>query len=123
MFNYIKKSDIMLLLLIIVIGVASMIIVSRAKEGSGLVVIEKSGKLYGKYSLNQDIRIPLDVDGEHNLIIIKDGEVKMQESNCQGQDCVRIGSISQSGQSIVCLPHRLLVKITDSRGGYDAITE
>ena len=38
-------------------------------------------------------------------------EVWVESSDCPTQDCVRTGHISRSGQSIVCLPARVIVRL------------
>ena len=56
----------------------------------------------------------------------QDGTVglRVSESTCPTQDCVHTGLITRSGQSIVCLPARLAVRLvgggTDS-GGVDVV--
>lgn len=45
-------------------------------------------------------------------------------SDCPTQDCVRTGIITQSGQSIVCLPARIIVQLTGTEsepGAVDAV--
>lgn len=38
----------------------------------------------------------------------------MTDADCGDKTCVKTGSIKETGQSIVCLPHRLVITITDS---------
>ena len=38
-------------------------------------------------------------------------EVWVESSDCPTQDCVHTGHISRSGQSIVCLPARVIVRL------------
>ena len=58
-----------------------------------------------------------DKDGDYNLIEIKEGRIRIKEANCGDQICVRRGWIDQSGETIVCLPHKLLIEIKSSDGG------
>lgn len=37
--------------------------------------------------------------------------VRVLEADCPTQDCVRTGTITRSGQSIVCLPGRIIVRL------------
>ena len=39
------------------------------------------------------------------------GGVRVEEADCPTQDCVHTGHISRSGQSIVCLPARVIVRL------------
>ena len=56
-----------------------------------------------------------------HVTVTPDG-VRVSRADCPTQDCVRTGTISRAGQSIVCLPARLVVTI-DGGGdaGYDAV--
>lgn len=46
-----------------------------------------------------------------NVLEIKNNKVRVRNSNCPEQICVRTGFISKPGQSIICLPHKLIVEI------------
>ena len=52
-------------------------------------------------------------------IILTDKEVWVEESDCPTQDCVHTGHISRSGQSIVCLPARVTVRLVGGTGEAD----
>ena len=50
--------------------------------------------------------------GGYSLTVsVENGFVRVTESSCPGGDCMRTGAISRAGQSIVCLPGRVVVKI------------
>ena len=55
-----------------------------------------------------------------HLLLAPDG-VTMEEADCPTQDCVHTGKITRSGQSIVCLPARVIVRLEGaaSDGGPD----
>lgn len=42
-------------------------------------------------------------------------------SDCPTQDCVRTGTISRSGQSIVCLPARIIIRLEGGTPDPDAV--
>lgn len=46
-----------------------------------------------------------------NVIELERDRVRMESSDCPTQDCVHTGWISKPGQSIVCLPNRLVVEL------------
>jgi len=46
------------------------------------------------------LRLTLDASG-----------VTMAESDCPTQDCVHTGTVARSGQSIVCLPARVIIQL------------
>lgn len=46
-----------------------------------------------------------------NLLAIADGVVRMEAADCRDQICVRHRAVSAEGESIICLPHKLVVEI------------
>ena len=57
-----------------------------------------------------------DNHGHYNTITFKPKRVAITKANCSDQVCVRRGWIHKPGQTIVCLPHKLLVEIKASNG-------
>lgn len=58
--------------------------------------------------------------GESRLEI-SGGRVRMIDSACPDKLCVRTGWISRPGESIICLPNRVVIEIKGGEGGPDAI--
>ena len=52
------------------------------------------------------------------------GEISIAESACPDQICVNTGVLTRPGQSAVCLPSRVAVRMIgeDTNGGLDATT-
>lgn len=48
----------------------------------------------------------------YNLLVCENGEVRMIQSSCPDLICVRHEAVSKTGETIVCLPHRLVIEIT-----------
>ncbi len=48
----------------------------------------------------------------YNLVSVRDGAVSVEAADCRDQICVRHKPISKAGESVICLPHRLIVEIT-----------
>lgn len=45
------------------------------------------------------------------ILIIKDGEAYMQEADCPNQICVHHSPVLHKGETIVCLPNRVIIEI------------
>jgi hypothetical protein len=52
-----------------------------------------------------------DDDGDSNLIEIQGDRIRIKEADCGDQICVRRGWASKNGETIVCLPHKLVIEI------------
>jgi len=71
--------------------------------------------------------IRLSEGGGSNTLSIEGGVVRMSSADCKGGDCVRTRPARAPGDSIVCLPHRLIVRVRDSDerksdSGLDAVS-
>ena len=56
------------------------------------------------------VELPLG-DGGHYKIIIKDGKVWTEESNCRDKVCMAMGKISRVNRQIICLPRGVIITI------------
>ena len=57
-------------------------------------------------------------------VTAEDGGLRVSEADYPTQDCVHTGAISRSGQSIVCLPARIIIQLTGGQadpGGVDVV--
>ena len=85
----------------------------RGEEGNQ-IQITLDGKIYGTYTLSKDQTIEVKNDGFYNKVRIEDGKAYMEEANCPDGYCEEQGKISGHTQTIVCLPHKLVVEVLDN---------
>ncbi|GAA0340060.1 NusG domain II-containing protein [Oceanobacillus sp. FSL W7-1293] len=55
-------------------------------------------------------------DHDNNIIEVDNERIHIKSATCSDQICVRTGYISRPGQTIVCLPHKLVVEIQSDSG-------
>lgn len=84
--------------------------------------ITVDGEIFGTYSVIEDREIVIHRNNHENIVTISGGTVKMASSDCRGQDCVRQHSISKTGETIVCLPNRIILEIKGKDAAYDSIS-
>ena len=103
--------------MVILIGALALLYGSRlynhAKStGSSEAVVTIDGEEYGRYSLTEDTdEMILFEDGSYNELIIRDGYARISAAGCPDQICVNHLGIRYAGESIVCLPNKLVVTI------------
>ena len=77
--------------------------------------VRQNGRLLMTLPLDTDTEESVkDENGGFNQFRIRDGAAAMLDADCGDHTCLRTGSISRTGESIVCLPHRLVLQITSS---------
>ena len=92
------------------------------REGGAAVVVEQNGRETARYALHEDRTVKIEGEGGYNLLVIEGGEAWLSEADCPNLLCVKTGRIRYAGQSIVCLPHRLAVRIAGGASSLDAVT-
>ena len=92
------------------------------RQDGGTVIVEQNGQETARYALSEDRTVRIEGEGGYNLLVIEGGEVYLSEADCPTQLCMKTGKIRYAGQSIVCLPHRLAVRIMGGASGLDAVT-
>ena len=77
----------------------------------------KEGEVYGTYSLSQPqtVKIKNSKGKTTNVLVIRDGKADMKEADCPDKLCVHQKAISAENESIVCLPNRVVVTVTNSK--------
>ena len=83
-----------------------------------MAVVSRDGEIIGSYPLKTGERIVFTGDrGERNVLAIRNGEAYMEEADCPDKLCVKQGPIGKNGESIICLPHKLVVQIIGKEMG------
>lgn len=96
--------------------------VSRSQQGhAGTLSVRVNGVETMRLDLSGRREISVRGWQGDSVFEIRDGSVRMVESACPDKLCVRNGWISQPGESIVCLPNRVVLEIKASEGGPDAV--
>lgn len=84
----------------------------RASQSVTKALISVEGKELATYPLNQDVdEIITGYNGGTNHLVIKNGGVSITEASCPDKVCVRQGTVKDSGQTLVCLPNKVIVTI------------
>ncbi len=94
-----------------VLGLAVIWLLIRTffwNEKGERVQVTVDGEIYGEYSLNEDKTIKIN---ETNVLRIRDGSAKMTEADCPDQICVHQRKISKDGETIICLPNKVVVTV------------
>jgi len=117
-------ADRILFFFLIFLSIAGIFVSREALSQGSDVIVEVDGK--PAYTLPLNVNKLLSVGGPYGptLVEIEKGKVRIRESHCRNQICVREGWISRG--VIVCLPNKLVIIVAGSskyqKQGIDAIT-
>lgn len=120
--------DGLVVLAVILLAVGSGVAVwSGADSGGQLTaVVTVDGTETERIPLEslEPVELTVESNGYTLRILLSEEAVCVEESDCPTQDCVHTGAIRRSGQSIVCLPARVIVQLeggTASGDGPDIV--
>lgn len=97
------------------------IILVKNSGGGNTACIYSDGKLIKTVDLHSAEEQSFTVnsaDGGYNTITVKDGSISVTDADCPDRICVMTAPISNGIQPIVCMPHKLVIRIETKRGEY-----
>ncbi len=108
----IKKSDIMLAVFFIAVGIVMLICLSIFRKNGSYVEVFADGKLLQRQKLSDSGTYKIETASGTNILIIEDGQAYVREADCPDKLCAKMGRISKNGENIVCIPHKLVIQIS-----------
>lgn len=122
-----RITDIIFIIALAVIGILISVPIYLPQASSGgILEVRVNGEVLQSWSLSDDRTETIKTEYGTNIFYIQDGTAYMKDSDCHDKVCVNMRGVSNTGESIVCLPHRLVLEIirTDSTSPaeLDAVT-
>lgn len=112
----IKKRDIILALMMILLGIAGYGVIRLGQKKGSQVVIYVDQKEIGRYDLDTDTTKEIQTAKGTNALVIENGMAYVTDADCPDQVCIHMGKISKTGENIVCLPHKLVIQVEGDVG-------
>ncbi len=110
-----KKNDVILIAVLItaalaVFGGISLFSAKNTKDAEAVVYLD--GEKQGSYPLNEDAAVKIQsASGGYNILEIRAGAADITEASCPDKICVNHRPVKNQGESLVCLPNKLVVEI------------
>ena len=116
-----SKNDIVLILVLLVGSAVLALFLLLTKSSGKSVIVSIDGEIVAAFSLDTDAEYEIEgYGGGTNYLVIKDGYAYLSEASCPDHLCVNMGKIKNSGQSIICLPNRVLIEISQDEASAEA---
>ena len=125
MYRYLTRGDIVLIIILALVSVASIAGVRTLYSGGKHVVVEVDSRRVLELSIDTDVIQTVHGPLGETVIAVENGTARILESACPYHYCIRMGRISKRGEIIVCVPNRVIVSIRDGNDGdeLDGITQ
>ena len=114
------RNDIILLLCLLVTAGAVWCALTLLKAPGEYVLVIVDGRETARYRLDSELTTDIETEGGHiNTLVITGGKAEITSADCPDKLCVNQKPISRAGESIICLPHKLVIRI-EGAGEVDA---
>lgn len=115
------KGDKFLILFIVMLSFLSFAYINRyaLSDQERYVSVQVNGQEVKKILYDDQLlghTIPVESEFGYSLIEIGDMQVRLAEADCPDQICVHQGYVSRIGETIVCLPNKLVIEVKGESG-------
>ena len=119
------RMDLLLLAVLLLIGLVMAAVLFLNRHDGKIVQVRVDGEVTAEFFLEEGRTYEIEgADGGTNLLMIQGGSAWIEEADCPDALCCKMGKIHLTGQSVVCLPHQVVVEIVDAEppeDGLDAV--
>ncbi len=106
-----KKGDFVIFGIIVAVAVFLAFCFSGAKGKYISVTVEN--EKYGEYPLSAHTEVQISSHLGTNTLVIENGSAHFEKSDCHDKICENTGEISRVGETIVCLPHKVVAEVKE----------
>ncbi len=117
--KFLKKSDIILVLSILIIGISSMVIYKYIFADKPVrAEIYYKTELIKTLELTKGKDVHFTIPQNKNVVfhLEPDGSICFEKSDCPDKICVKTGKLNTAGQTAACLPNEIFIKIVPQAG-------
>lgn len=105
------KNDVRLIVtLLLLLAAATLALLLFRTEGDS-VAVTVDGKLWGEFSLLEDRVVEIKNGDDYNHLIIRDGKAYVEYASCPDGICAAHRPVSFGGESIICLPNKVVIEV------------
>lgn len=118
------RNDLILVFAILLAVIAVYAVFLAVTEQGSYVRVTVEGQEYGVYPLGTDLRLQITGEsGERvNVLVIENGQARVEEADCPDLICAHHRPIKNVGDSIVCLPNKVVITVIGDGGKVDTVS-
>ena len=116
-----KKTDWILALAAILAAAGIWLFYSAGAEKGLTAVVTVDGEVRAELSLEENETATIETEWGYNIVHTENGQAFVTEADCRDQICVEHKKIEKTGETIVCLPHKMVVEIIGGEEEVDMV--
>ena len=112
-----RLNDIILAVVLLLVAVAGFLLYKFISPTGEYAVVIIDGQESERFSLLTDTEFEIVTSDGVNLLVIEDGKARIESADCPDKICAEHAAVSKVGETIVCLPHGVVVRIESQKNG------
>jgi hypothetical protein len=118
------KADKLIILILFTLTIFSYNVNSHLNQSGENALLYIDGSLAYKIALSSDKEYEITVPNGEAVINVTDGKLFITSAPCPRKICVNGSPISKRGESLICVPNRMFIKIDGKEErGLDSVTK
>lgn len=108
---WLRKRDIILCIVLIAVGITCWLVMWFVLPAGNTADVYIDGKLVQTIDMTVDDAYEFSTDRGSNTVVVESGKIRVSDADCPDKVCVDMGWKSRRGETITCLPHKLVIEI------------
>lgn len=108
-----RRKELVFVGTVVILLIVILCLQEYGKVSGYYIEVSVQSEVYGVYELSENQIIEIE---DRNGLTIENGIAYMEWATCANQLCVHQGVIGNIGESIVCLPHKVVVQVVGEEG-------
>ena len=117
------RTWVLIFLCVLLLCAAAMLFLRGAHAGSVAEIVQ-DGKVLRRIDLaavTEEFSFAIPSEHGENVVTVQPGRICVSSADCPDKTCVQFGWLSDGAVPILCMPHRLMIRMVRAEGA-DAAT-
>ena len=115
MAGWFRKKDLILCVVLLVAGIICWLVMRLVLPTGNTADVYIDDKLVQTIDMTVDDTYEFNTDRGSNTVVVEYGKISVGDADCPDKVCVNMGWKSRRGETITCLPHKLVIEIQGGR--------
>lgn len=110
-----RRNDIFLIIVLLAASLFLLMMQNIFSKDGAKVVVFLNGETVSEFSLKDELygdnALRIETTDGYNILEVKNGAASITSANCPDGLCMKQKAISKQGESLICLPHKLVITV------------
>lgn len=106
-----RRNDIILIAVLLLSVLIASLALFFFRVTADTVVVTVDGEFWGEYALRRDRTVEIRQGDGYNLLVIENGKAYVAHASCPDGICSSHRPIGYDGESIICLPNKVVIEV------------